>query len=70
MRWDGRWTLLLFSCAALLYWVNQLSTRPPSSMLQPGGDADNDDVATATFDTSVQTSGGRFQVSGAASFGA
>lgn len=60
MRWDGRWTFLLFSGAALLYWVNQLNTRPPSTLLQPSGDTDIDDMAKVTAYIQ-QSSGGRFQ---------
>ena len=62
MRWDGRWTLGLFACAALLYWVNQLMTRPPSTLLQPKGDADGDDTAPGTSH-GLSLSGGQFQVS-------
>lgn len=34
MRWDARWTLVLFATAAILYWLVQLSARPPSSLLE------------------------------------
>lgn len=34
MRWDARWTLVLFATAAILYWLIQLSARPPSSLLE------------------------------------
>ena len=34
MRWDARWTLVLFATAAILYWLVQLSARPPSGLLE------------------------------------